>query len=123
MADLALDTTGDLDFSTNDAVVIYGAEAIRQELQIRYRYFLGEWFLDPEEGTPYFEHVLKKNANDAQVRAVLLDVAKTTPGVEEVRSYAASLDGPTRVLTVTLQFGVTTDEGLVYEDFIVQVEI
>jgi len=123
MADLALDTTGDLDFSTNDAVVIEGIVAIRQELQIRYRYFLGEWFLNPEEGTPYFEHVIKKNANDAQVRAVLVGVAKDTPGVEEVRYYNAVLDGPNRLLTVTLQLGVTTAEGLVYEDFVIDVEI
>lgn len=123
MADLELDGTGDLDLTTNDAVVLTGIEAIRQELQIRYRYFLGEWFLNREEGTPYFEHILKKNANDAQVRAVLLEVAKTTPGVVEVRSYAASLDGPSRVLTVTLQLGVTTDEGLVYEDFVIEVEV
>ena len=123
MADLALDSTGDLDFTTNDLVVLSGVDAIRQELQIRYRYFLGEWFLNSEEGVPYFKHILKKNANDAQIRAVLLDVAKTTPGVVEVRSYAASLDGPTRVLTITLQLGVTTDEGLVYEDFIITVEV
>ena len=123
MADLELDGTGDLDLTANDAVVLTGIEAIRQELQIRYRYFLGEWFLDQEEGTPYFEHILKKNANDAQVRAVLLEVAKTTPGVVEVRSYAANLDGPTRVLTIALQLGVTTDEGLVYEDFVIEVEV
>lgn len=123
MADFLLDSTGDLDFSTNDLVIVEGIEAIRQELQIRYRFFLGEWFLNEAEGTPYFENVLKKNASDAQVQAVLTEVARTTPGVVEVRSYAADLDTENRRLTVTLQLGVTTDEGLVYEDFVIEVEI
>ena len=123
MADLKLDSTSDLDVTTNDFEVINGIDAIRQELQIRYRFFLGEWFLNSEEGTPYFEHIIKKNANDAQVRAILLDVAKSTPGVVEVRSYEADLDSVNRVLTVSLQLGVSTDEGLVYEPFIVEVEI
>jgi hypothetical protein len=123
MADLQLDSAGDLDFSANDAVVIIGAEAIRQELQVRYRFFLGEWFLNPEEGTPYFEHVLKKNANDAQVRAVLVEVAKTTPGVVEVRSFSSTLNTVTRTLTVVFQAGIITDEGLVYEPFVIEVEI
>ena len=123
MADLKLDSTGDLDVTTNDFEVLNGIEAIRQELQIRYRFFLGEWFLNSQEGTPYFEHIIKKNANDAQVRAILVDVAKSTPGVVEVRSYEAELDSVNRILTVSMQFGATTDEGLVYEPFIVEVEI
>ena len=123
MADFLLDSSGDLDFSSNDLVIVEGIAAIQQELQIRYRFFLGEWFLDANEGTPYFEHILKKNANDAQVRAVLTEVARTTPGVLEVRSYAADLDSVNRRLTVTLQLGVTTAEGLVYEDFVIEVEI
>ena len=123
MADFLLDSTGDLDFATNDLVIVEGIDAIRQELQIRYRFFLGEWFLNEAEGTPYFENILKKNANDAQVQAVLTEVARTTPGVLEVRSYAADQDAVNRRLTVTLQAGVTTEEGLVYRDFVIDVEL
>jgi hypothetical protein len=123
MADFALDASGDVDVSTNTFVLITGIDAIRQELQIRYRMFLAEWFLNREEGTPYFENIIKKNPNDAQVRAVLIDVALTTPGVEEVRSYEATLDAPSRVLTVALQIGVIVGGELVYEPFIVDVEV
>jgi hypothetical protein len=123
MADLKLTTAGDLDFSTNDLQIIEGLEAIRQELQIRYRFFLGEWFLNRDEGVPYLEHVLKKNATDAQVRLVLLEVAKTTPGVDEVRDYDADLDRANRVLTVSMEIGAIVDGELVFEPFVVEVRL
>lgn len=123
MSDFLLDSSGDLDLSTNDLEISDGIDAIRQELQIRYRFFVGEWFLDRAEGVPYIENVLKKNANDAHVRMLLIDVAKSTPGVSEVRSYSASLDNSTRVLTVALEIGANIDNELIYEPFIVEVEL
>lgn len=123
MADLALDATGDLDLSTNDFTLVEGLEAIRQELQIRYRFFLGEWFLNENEGVPYQNDVLKKNPNEARVRAVMIEVARTTPGVREVTSLELSLDGESRTLSVTVTVGADAGEGLVYEEFIIDVEV
>ena len=121
--DLKLTVDGDLDFSTNDLVLIDGLEAIKQELQIRYRFFLGEWFLNENEGVPYVRDVLKKNANETQVRALLREVAITTPGVEKVNSLELDLDGATRVLSVTMDIGANIDGELVYSPFVVEVEI
>lgn len=123
MSDLLLDATGDLDLSTNDLQIVDGIQAIRQELQIRYRFFLGEWFLHPEEGTPYQLHVLKKNPNEAKVRQVFADVALTTPGVEEIRALTTSIDNATRTLTVNLELGVTVNGTLVYDSFVIEVEV
>ena len=123
MADLLLDSTGDLDLSTNDLQLVTGLAAIRQELQIRYRFFLGEWFLNDEEGVPYQLHVLKKNPNEAKVRAMLMDVARGCPGVIEIRSLSTSLDNATRTLTVTIEVGAEVNGALVYESFVIEVEI
>ena len=107
--DLLLNAAGDLDLTTNDLQLVDGVEAIRQELQIRYRFFAGEWFLDPDEGTPYIRDVLKKNPNEGQMRAMLSEVARTTPGVESVDDLQLDLDGANRLLTVTLGVQANVD--------------
>lgn len=121
--DLLLDTAGDLDLSTNDLQLVDGVEAVRQELQIRYRFFLGEWFLDPNEGVPYIRDVLKKAPNESQVRALLAEVARDTPGVAQVDGIELDLDNATRTLTVTLQLTVDVTGELTYESFVVEVNV
>lgn len=124
MADLLLDvTTGDLDISTNDYQIVTGANAIAQHLRIRYRFFLGEWSQDTRLGVPYFREILKKNPNQSAVRAILQNVATETPGVVEVRNFSLDLDGETRALTVEFDLGVDVDGQLVFEPFLVEIEI
>lgn len=121
--DLLLDTAGDLDLTTNDIQLVDGVEAVRQELQIRYRFFVGEWFLDPTEGVPYIRDVLQKNPNEAQVRALLTEVARSTPGVESVDAISLDLDTATRTLTVSLDLQANVSGTLVYVPFVVEVQV
>lgn len=121
--DLKLNAAGDLDLSSNDVELLDGVEAIRQQLQIRYRFFTGEWFLDPDEGVPYIRDVLRKSPNEARVRALLAEVARTTPGVVSVDSIALDLDASLRQLTVTLDLQAQVDGALTYLPFVVEVNI
>jgi len=121
--DLLLNAAGDLDLTTNDLQLVDGIDAVRQELQIRYRFFVGEWFLDPEEGVPYIRDVLKKAPNESQVRALLAEVARTTPGVASVDNLTLDLDAATRVLTVRLDLQVDVSGTLTYVPFVVEVNI
>lgn len=121
--DFQLNAAGDLDLSTNDVQLVDGVDAVRQELQIRYRFFLGEWFLDPDEGVPYVRDVLKKAPNEAQVRALLIEVARTTPGVASVDNIELDLDSATRVLTVRLDLHAIVNGQLVYVPFVVEVNV
>jgi len=121
--DLLLDAAGDLDLTTNDLQLVDGVEAIRQELQIRYRFFIGEWFLDPTEGVPYIRDVLKKAPSEAQVRALLSEVARTTPGVESVDNMQLELDSANRHLVVTVDIQARVNGTLVYVPFVVEVDL
>ena len=121
--DLLLTTAGDLDVTTNDFQLVDGLEAIRQHLQIRYRFFLGEWFLDPTEGIPYIRDVLKKAPNEAQVRALLSEVATSTPGVVSVDQLELDVDGGERTLTVTIDIQAMVNGELTYLPFVVEVDI
>ncbi len=124
MTDFLLAADGDLDLSTNDLQLVEGIAAIRQELQIRYRFFFSEWFLNNRtEGIPYIQEILVKNAQAAHVRSILTQVATDTPGVSEIRAYSADLDIGTRRLTVSMEIGVLLEGTLVFEPFIVEIEV
>lgn len=117
MADLKLSTlTHDLDLSTNDAEIIDGVDAIAQNLRIRYRFFLGEWFLDVRQGIPYYERILIKNPEFADVNAILREVALTTPGVAEVDRFDSEFDGASRELRVDLWARSDTGEPIEFSE-------
>lgn len=93
-----------LDTASGDLVtpltIIRGSDAIMQRIRIRFKWFLGEWFLDQRQGVPYFTEVLIKNPDPILISTIFRQVLKTTPGVKRVLSFSASLDRATRVLTV-----------------------
>lgn len=99
--DIKLDTTGDIDLTTGDLVLLEGPDAIAQHLRIRLRFYLGEWYLDTRIGIPYFQTILVKGARLNIVRAIFRKVILTTPGVEGLRSLDLEYEGVTRKLTVT----------------------
>src|SRR5437667_12690157 len=83
--DLAIgDEDGDLVVARCDLVLTYGLESIRQDVRARLRFFAGEWFLNTDEGVPYFEHVLVKNPDQSLLRSVFRDVILGARGVIDV---------------------------------------
>jgi hypothetical protein len=78
-------------------------EEVRQRLDTKYRFFLGEWFLDARLGVPYFRDVLVKNPDMRVVRSLMERVAIADPGVDAVTQLDVTLDTQTRVLTVAFE--------------------
>src|SRR3972149_2057877 len=92
-SDIRLDlATGDLTITQGRLSLAVGADAVVQSLRIRFRTFLGEWFLDSRVGVPWFQLVFVKHPNLRLARAVLRQVALATPGVVAVRAFSVSLD-------------------------------
>jgi hypothetical protein len=113
MSDLKLDpVTHDLDLSTGDLQIVTGLDAIVQRLRIRYQFFLGEWFLDERQGIPFYQKILIKNPNFADVNSILREVATTTPGVAEVNRVDFDFDSATREFTVDLWARSDDDEPI-----------
>ena len=75
------------------------SQAVEQAIYTRLRLWLGEWFVDVTDGTPYLTGVLgeryAKNP-DAAIKARILG----TPGVESLTAYSSTFDGTSRTLTV-----------------------
>ena len=87
--ELALDpATWDVAFPI---AFITGPEAVLQRVKVRFRFFLGEWFLDQRLGIPYYRDILIKNPDILLITTIFRRVLTTTPGVERVGSFKAQL--------------------------------
>lgn len=99
------------DIVTQGIIFISEREEIEQTVKTRLRLFLGEYFRDITDGTPWFEQILGKNVNMSAREAALRNRIASTPGV--IRLTAFSIDYPNvdaRLLTVTAS--VLTSYGL-----------
>lgn len=104
MIDLRLTAdTGDLDVSGGDLHLSSEDEAILQNIGTRFRFQQGEWFLNTLAGTPLFSPGGIFGSGRAElelVRAVVVQLIESTPGMKRVISLTMDLDA-NRVLKVT----------------------
>lgn len=123
MSDIRLDpVTGDIDVSTGDLLLTSGTEAIAQNLRIRLRMFLGEWFLDTRQGIPYFRNILIKNPRTNVVRSIFRQAILTTPGVTGLDKLVLDFDNSLRQLDVSFDAVTDTGEILTFDEvFIIEV--
>lgn len=97
---------------------------IRQVLATRFKFFLGEWFLDQRQGAPFYRDVFVKNPNMDLIRSLFLRICRTTPGVLDVVDFSLSFNPSARRLTFSFQALVEGGEFTVRpedEDFLVDV--
>lgn len=92
-----------------DLALVGGVPSIVQAIRQKLRAFLGEWFLDEEEGVAWFESILVKNPNLTAIRAIHRDAILAVPGVLDLTKLDLVVDASTRTLTVT--FEATSDTG------------
>lgn len=105
LGDLMLDEAG----TGFEVVHTTLAAEVAQRIHVRLKFFKGEWFLDLEEGTPWYEELLKKGVDDATVRSIFGQVIGGCPGVAELSSLTYSLNKTTRMLA--LRFVARLDDG------------
>lgn len=103
-----LDENGDI--VTNGTRFLTGVDEIAQTVRTRLRLFLGEYFRDISDGTPWFEQVLGKGTSLNAREAVLRNRIVRTPGVVRLTSFTTDFNIETRKYTVTA--GVLTTYGL-----------
>lgn len=104
-----LDDDGDI--VTQGTQFLMGANEIEQTIRTRLRLFLGEYFRDITDGTPWFEQILGKGTSMDAREAALRNRIVNTPGVVRLTSFSTDFDLSTRKYTVTA--GALTTYGLV----------
>jgi len=81
-------------------------EAVAQAVQTRLALFLGEWFLDTSDGTPWNTDVLGERTGalyDLTLRSRIL----ATPNVTAITAYANQFNSGTRALSVQVSVATT----------------
>lgn len=109
---LLLDEDGDLDTDALSAGELsVGLVAVEQGIRARIQLCKGEWFLDLDEGVPWFEgeNVPSSEAliggrfDAARTRDLMAEEISDTPGVTSIVSLAVEFNPSTRVMTVTFR--------------------
>ena len=109
MIDLALDNTGDLLVEDYDLLLIDGLDQVIQNVTIRLRFFLGEWFLDTEAGMPYYQDFFIKAPNQIRVESLIKQEILDTEGINEITAFDAEFNSSLREFSVN--FSAIADEG------------
>jgi len=79
---------------------------VEQAIKTRLKLWLGEWFVDLTDGTPYPTQVLGERygkSPDAAIKARILG----TPGVTQLISYSSSFNAPSDGVRRTLTVNAT----------------
>lgn len=109
--DLAMDmATGDLALRDGDVLLIDNAERVAQQILITLRFWLGEWFLDVQDGIPYLDYVLVKSPNLLHIRQIFTEAIEKVEGVQRVEEMKFAFDVKNRSLRV--DYEVSTNYGL-----------
>ena len=103
-----LDDNGDI--VTSGVQFINGKEEVAQTIRTRLRLFLGEYFRNVKDGTPWYQSILTKKGSLSSKDAIIKGRISKTPDVVQILSYNASFVEQSRVysisVTVLTTFGV-----------------
>ena len=105
---------GDLDLKNGSPYFIDGPDYIRQKLSARFKFFLGEWFLNQLEGVPYYRDVFVHDPDLDVISSMFKRLILKCPGIISLNSYAMALDPASRAASFSFQ--ATCDGG----DFVVK---
>ena len=116
MIDIELDkVTNDLVFNGFDFSLVDDTNQIMQNLAIRLRFILGEWYLDITQGVPYFEVFFRKAPNQIQIESILKEEIVNTRGIVELTSFESDFDSRNRVYSVKFSARSISGEELLKE--------
>lgn len=96
-----LNDSGDL--ITRGKMFLTEREAIAQTIVTRLKLFLGEYFRDVTDGTPWFQQILGKFENLNAVEALLRNRIARTQGVVRLLAFKMEYDLDARTLSVQAQ--------------------
>lgn len=116
MIDFALDqVSNDLIFKDFDFALFDDTNQIMQNLAIRLRFILGEWYLDITQGVPYYEVFFRKAPNQIQIESILKEEIVNTRGIVELISFESNFDQRKRIYSVKFSARSISGEELLKE--------
>lgn len=116
-----LDANNDYSFG-NSLLNFYkdNPQAVAQAVETRLLLWLGEWYLNTDDGTPYVQGVLGKHPQST-IDATIQDRVIQTENVTGISNYVSSIDPNTRALSISFDidtaFGPTSVQIANYRNF------
>ncbi len=108
----ALDSNNDLVIQGGQLKVVEdGAETV-QHVRTRLQFYLEEWFLDLQSGTPYFQEIFTKPVNLANIESIFKSRIINTPEVEILTEFSMEYEGDSK-RKLTVSFSAETTFGLI----------
>lgn len=112
-----LDNNDDMTFGNQQADFYRDQpEAVAQAILTRLRLWVGEWFIDQTEGTPYQQAVLGTGTKKTIEPAMRSRILETT-GVTNIEEFQLAIDADTRTAnvsaTVNTEYGTATAQGVI----------
>lgn len=102
-----LDANGDI--ATSGIQFISEAEEIAQTVKTRLKLFLGEYFRDISDGTPWFQQILGKGSTLGVKESLIKRRISQTEGVSSIFQFETDFDLANRRYSV--QAGILTPFG------------
>lgn len=91
--------TGDI--VTQGEQFLHEREEVAQTIKTRLALFLGEYFRNITDGTPWFEQILGKQVNRDTTEAALRNRIASTPNVVRLLQFSTDFDLTARKLSVS----------------------
>jgi hypothetical protein len=109
----ALDSNNDLIVTSKGSLKLVedGDETI-QHVRTRLQFYLEEWFLDLNAGTPYFQQVFTKPTNLANIESIFKSRILTTPEVLRLTGFSMNYEAGS-VRRLNISFSAETTYGVI----------
>lgn len=102
--DIKLTNDHDIGIVSNDFTLTETeSESLKQRLIIKLLTFQGEWFLNQNEGLPYYQSILGKNRAKETIDTIFKTAILDTPDVISLDSFQSSIDNLTRGYTMSFR--------------------
>jgi hypothetical protein len=106
----ALNSDNDIFMQSGQVVTTQDGAEVVQHVRTRLQFFKGEWLLDTDAGTPWYQEIFERPANVGLVEARLKARILQTPGVDSLTSFTLNLDKVTRTLSISFEARTTYGE-------------
>jgi hypothetical protein len=113
----ALNSHNDIFIKDGRFAVTDEAAEVLQHVRTRLLFYLEEWFLDLNSGTPWFQNIFTRPLDLAEAESIIKSRILNTPGVLKLTSFVFNFDSNTRqgdiVFSAETTYG-TIDSEKVY---------
>lgn len=113
MINLELDANNDIFTRDGTLALVTDANEVSQHIKTRLQFFFGEWFLDINDGVPWFQSIFTQPADAIEIESILKQTILSTDGVNEMLEFDMTFENTTRIFTVNFRCNtIYGDSGL-----------